>query len=88
MTNYTRPANPYRKYNEPEAEDTFTVVIHFKDDAETVTVAEVPENDLMGVYQTLGDADGRIQVCPQPGTVYMTAANRVKHIIATKEASK
>ena len=77
----TRPPRPNRP--EPEPEQMFNVTVSFIDDEPDITVTEVKESDVAGMYQYLGTSEARVRLQPKPGYHYMTAASRIKHITAT-----
>lgn len=78
-----RPTRPDR-YTQPEPEDMFNVTVAFRDDEPPITIAEVKESEVLGMYEFLGQDEARIQLQPRPGLFYFTAADRIKHITATK----
>ena len=82
---YSRPSRP-----EPEPEDMFNVTVAFNDGEPDITVTEVTESEVAGMYQSLGESSARIRLQPRPGFHYMTAVSRIKHITATRieETSK
>ena len=69
---------------EPEPEAVFNVTVGFRDDEPDITIKEVLDSEVAGMYKHLGIAEARIQLQPSPGYYYFTAADRIKHITATR----
>lgn len=74
-----RPARPAQALK-PEA--IFNITVSFKDGEPDLSISEVLESEVVGMYQTLGVPESRMRLQPRPGFHYFTAADRIKHITA------